>query len=253
MECGVRFPLFPRYSIFAPLVGAARHISYSPKQIPMKKAPKIYLVHAAAVSIPPVVASFHENWPEAKVVNLLEDALMTDLAEDGKLTDAMVERFVHIGKYCVKASADAILFCCSAFGPAIEECRRQISIPVLKPNEAMYEQLVASSGTVNLLATFQPSLPSMLAEIAACAKEKGTNVTVESHLVDGALDALMKNQHDEHNRLIAEAAARQTSGKIIALAQFSMAPAKAVAAKRTTTPILTTPDSAVAKLKTLLV
>ena len=219
----------------------------------MKKAPKIYLVHAAAVSIPPVVASFHENWPEAKVVNLLEDALMTDLAEDGKLTDAMVERFVHIGKYCVKASADAILFCCSAFGPAIEECRRQISIPVLKPNEAMYEQLVASSGTVNLLATFQPSLPSMLAEIAACAKEKGTNITVESHLVDGALDALMKNQHDEHNRLIAEAAARQTSGKIIALAQFSMAPAKAVAAKRTTTPILTTPDSAVAKLKTLLV
>ena len=150
------------------------------------------------------------------------------------------------------ASADAILFCCSAFGPAIEECRRQISIPVLKPNEAMYEQLVASSGTVNLLATFQPSLPSMLAEIAACAKEKGTSVTVESQLVDGALDALMKNQHDEHNRLIAEAAARQTSGKIIALAQFSMAPAKAVAAKRTATPILTTPDSAVAKLKSLL-
>jgi len=218
----------------------------------MKKAPKIYLVHAAAVSIPPVVASFHENWPEAKVVNLLEDALMTDLAEDGKLTDAMIGRFVHIGQYCVKASADAILFCCSAFGPAIEECRRQISIPVLKPNEAMYEQLVASSGTVNLLATFQPSLPSMLAEIAACAKEKGTSVTVESHLVDGALDALLKNQPDEHNRLIADAAAKQTSGKIIALAQFSMAPAKAVAAKRTATPILTTPDSAVAKLKTLL-
>ena len=132
----------------------------------MKTRPKIYLVHAAAVSIPPVVASFHENWPEAKVVNLLEDALMTDLAEDGKLTDAMIERFVHIGQYCVKASADAVLFCCSAFGLAIEECGRQISIPVLKPNEAMYEQLVASSGTVNLLATFQPSLPSMLAEIA---------------------------------------------------------------------------------------
>lgn len=218
----------------------------------MKNAPKIYLIHAAAVSIPPVVASFCENWPEAKVVNLLEDALMTDLAEDGKLTDAMIERFVHIGKYCVKASADAILFCCSAFGPAIEECRRQVSIPILKPNEAMYEQLVAKSGTVNLLATFPPSLPSMLVEIAAYAKDRGTNVTVESHLVDGALDALMNNQHDEHNRLIAEAAAGQMACDIIALAQFSMAPARAVAAKRTATPILTTPDSAVAKLKTLL-
>jgi len=218
----------------------------------MKKAPRIYLVHAADVSIPPVVASFRANWPEAKVVNLLEDALMTDLAEDGKLTDAMIGRFVHIGQYCVKASADAILFCCSAFGPAIEEVRRQIAIPVLKPNEALYEQLVAKSGTVGLLATFQPSLPSMLAEIAAFASAKGTNVTVKPQLVDGALQALMDLQPDEHNRLIAESAARQDACDVIALAQFSMAPAKTLASTRTATPILTTPDSAVAKLKILL-
>ena len=218
----------------------------------MRKAPKIYLVHAADVSIPPVVASFRANWPEAKVVNLLEDALMTDLAEDGRLTDAMVERFVHIGRYCVKASADAILFCCSAFGPAIEEVRRQLSIPVLKPNEAMYEQLVAKDGTVSLLATFKPSLPSMIAEIAAYARDKGTNVNVEPSLVDGALQALLDLRPDEHNRLIAEAVARQEACDVIALAQFSMAPAKLLAETRTTKPILTTPDSAVAKLKTLL-
>jgi hypothetical protein len=218
----------------------------------MKKAPRIYLIHAADVSIPPVVASFRASWPEAKVVNLLEDALMTDLADDGKLTDAMIGRFVQIGRYCVKASADAILFCCSAFGPAIEEVRRQISIPVLKPNEALYEQLVAKSGTVSLLATFQPSLPSMLAEIAAFAKAKGTEVAVRPQLVDGALQALLDLRQDEHNRLIAEAAAQQAACDVIALAQFSMAPAKTLAASRTATPILTTPDSAVAKLKILL-
>ena len=218
----------------------------------MKKSPRIYLIHAADVSIPPVVASFRASWPEAKVVNLLEDALMTDLADDGKLTDAMIARFVHIGQYCVKASADAILFCCSAFGPAIEEVRRQVSIPVLKPNEAMYEQLVAKNATVSLLATFQPSIPSMLAEIAAYAKEKGTTVKVEPHLVDGALQALLDLNPDEHNRLIAEAAAKQAACDVIALAQFSMAPAKKLASTRTATPILTTPDSAVAKLKVLL-
>lgn len=202
--------------------------------------------------MPPIVASFRANWPEARVVNLLEDALMTDLADDGRLTDAMVERFVHIGHYCVKASADAMLFTCSAFGPAIEQCRRQVAIPVLKPNEAMYEQLVAKSGTVSLLATFQPSLPSMLAEIAAYAKEKGTRVTVQPHFVDGALAALQENRPDEHNRLITEAAAKLKACDVIALAQFSMAPAKALAATRTATPVLTTPDSAVAKLKALL-
>ena len=218
----------------------------------MKKPPKIYLIHAADVAMPPIVASFRANWPDARIVNLLEDGLMNDLAADGRLTDAMIERFVHIGHYCVKAAADAILFTCSAFGPAIEECRRQVAIPVLKPNEAMYEQLVARSGTVSLLATFQPSLPSMLAEISAYATKQGTDVTVSPQLVEGALAALQANRPDDHNRLIAETAAKQQAFDTIALAQFSMAPAKALAASRTVTPILTTPDSAVAKLKALL-
>jgi len=218
----------------------------------MKKPPKIYLIHAADVAMPPIVASFRANWPQARIVNLLEDGLMNDLAADGRLTAAMTERFVQIGHYCVKAAADAILFTCSAFGPAIEECRRQVAIPVLKPNEAMYEQLVANSGTVSLLATFQPSLPSMLAEIAALAKQRGTSVTVRPQLVEGALAALQANRPDDHNRLIAEMAAKQHGCDAIALAQFSMAPARALAASLTTTPILTTPDSAVAKLKILL-
>jgi len=175
----------------------------------MKKSPKIYLIHAADVAMPPIVVSFRANWPQARIVNLLEDGLMNDLAADGRLTAAMTERFVQIGHYCVKAGADAILFTCSAFGPAIEECRRQVAIPVLKPNEAMYEQLVAKSGTVSLLATFQPSLPSMLAEIAALAQEKGANVTVRPQLVEGALAALQDNRPEDHNRLIAETAAKQ--------------------------------------------
>ena len=218
----------------------------------MKKPPKIYLIHAADVAMPPIVASFRANWPQARIVNLLEDGLMNDLAADGRLTAAMTERFVQIGHYCVKAAADAILFTCSAFGPAIEECRRHVAIPVLKPNEAMYEQLVARSGTVSLLATFQPSLPSMLAEIEALARVKGANVTVRPQLVEGALAALQDNRPDDHNRLIAQTAAKQQGCDAIALAQFSMAPARALAASRTKTPILTTPDSAVAKLKALL-
>lgn len=218
----------------------------------MRKHPKIYLVHATEVAIPPIVACFRTHWPEASIANLLDDALMPDLAADGRVTETMVGRFVDMGRYCVKAGADAILFTCSAFGPAIDECRREVRIPVLKPNEALYEQLVAKDGSVSLLATFKPSLPAMLAEISACAKEKGTRVKVEPHLVDGALAALQGNRADEHNRLIAEHAARQIGCDVIAFAQFSMAQAAALAATVTTKPILTTPDSAIKKLQTLL-
>ena len=218
----------------------------------MTTSPKIYLIHAADVAIAPIGASFRANWPAARIVNLLEDSLMTDLAAEGKLTANMIERFVEIGRYCAKAGADAVLFTCSAFGPAIEECRRQLSIPVLKPNEAMYEELVAKNRNVNLLATFQPSLPSMITEIAALAKARGTDVKVTPHCVEGALTALLAGHGDEHNRLIVEAAAKAENCDTLAFAQFSMAPAKPLAAARTAIPILTTPDSAVAKLKALL-
>lgn len=217
----------------------------------MSAAPKIFLCHAAAVAMQPIVDSFTANWPQARLANLLEESWMPDLADDGKLTPTMIERFVMIGHYCVIAGADAILFTCSAFGPAIDEVRKQLKIPVLKPNEAMYDELTKKNCSASLLATFQPSIPSMVSEIEQTAKANGTQIKLNAQLVEGALAALQGNNPDEHNRLIADMAAKQQCD-VIAFAQFSMAPALKGALARTRTPILTTPDSAVAKLKTML-
>ena len=49
-----------------------------------------------------------------------------------------------------------------------------------------------------------------------------------------------------------EAAKNLRGRDVIALAQYSMAPAAALVAEATGKPVLTTPDSAVAKLKRLL-
>ena len=91
----------------------------------------------------------------------------------------------------------------------------------------------------------------MVTEINDTAKAAGTIIKLNTQLVEGALAALQGNNADEHNRLIVELAAKQQCD-VIAFAQFSMAPAFKAAAARTQTPILTTPDSAVAKLKTML-
>jgi hypothetical protein len=91
----------------------------------------------------------------------------------------------------------------------------------------------------------------MVTEIKEAAKAAGTRIKLDTRLVEGALAALQGNNADEHNRLIVELAAKQQCD-IIAFAQFSMAPALKAAAARTSTPILSTPDSAVAKLKTML-
>ena len=116
---------------------------------------RITLVHALKHSIVPIEASFARLWPDARLMNLLDDSLSADLARDGGLTDAMTERFLRLGRYAAGTGSDAILFTCSAFGPCIEAvARAHAPMPVLKPNEAMIEQAVAKGRKIGLLSTF---------------------------------------------------------------------------------------------------
>ena len=54
---------------------------------------------------------------------LLGRSLVRDLAAAGSLEQKMIERFCTLARYSEGCGADAILFTCSAFGPAIEAAR----------------------------------------------------------------------------------------------------------------------------------
>lgn len=207
---------------------------------------RITLIHALKHSIAPIEVAFGRLWPDASLMNLLDDSLSRDLARDGALTPGMTERFLSLGRYARGTGADGILFTCSAFGPCIEAVARELApIPVLKPNEAMIEDAVAMGGRIGLLATFGPTLESMPPEFPA-----GTRI--ERSLADGALAALDRGDAAEHDRLAAAAAERIKACDVIALAQFSLARAADAVHAATGRPVLTTPDSAVRKLKRLL-
>src|SRR5258708_5354473 len=118
---------------------------------------RIALIHALKHSIVPIESSFAKLWPNARLMNLLDDSLSADLARDGHLTDVMAERFLKLGRYVTSTGADAILFTCSAFGPCIEAvAAAHAPMPVLKPNEAMIEQAAAPGRPIRLLSAFPP-------------------------------------------------------------------------------------------------
>jgi len=217
------------------------------------RAPRIALIHATAVAIEPVQIAFASLWPEARTTNLLEDSLPADLAEAGELTDAITARFVALARYVHNAGADAVLFTCSAFGAAIEAASRAVPIPVLKPNEAMLEETLDAGQRIGLLATFAPSIASVCGELNALATARGIRIDIKTRTVAGALEALQSGRANEHDALIAEAAAELSSCDALTLAQFSMARAAAsVAAAVPNAVVLTSPASAVNRLKKLL-
>jgi hypothetical protein len=207
---------------------------------------RIALVHALKHSIVPIEAAFASHWPEASLMNLLDDSLSADVARDGRITDDMTERFLRLGRYAAGAGADAILFTCSAFGSCIEAvAREQAPMPVLKPNEAMIEQAVGKGRRIGLLSTFPPTLLSMPPEFPG-------SVEIVPKLAAGALAALDRGDRAEHDRLVGEASKDLRDCDLIALAQYSMAPAAALVAELSGRPVVTTPDSAVLKLKQVL-
>jgi uncharacterized protein YbjT (DUF2867 family) len=96
-----------------------------------------------------------------------------------------------------------------------------------------------------LLSTFQPTLASM-------PREFPSSVQIVPKLATGALAALDRGDRAEHDRLVADASRDLRDCDLIALAQYSMAPAASLVAEASGRPVLTTPDSAVLKLKELL-
>ena len=214
---------------------------------------RIVLIHATPVAIDPILSVFQQEWPRAEPVNILDDSLSKDLESAGSLTPAISRRIVSMARYGSDIGAAAILFTCSAFGRAIDAAKKAVSIPVLKPNEAMFDDALLAGDRLGLLATFGPSVASMESEFYDLARRRNSTAGLESLLVPDAMAALVKGDAKSHNRLLAEAAPQLANCDAIMLAHFSTFRALTDVQRAVGCRVMTSPHSAVAKLKKMIV
>ena len=200
----------------------------------------------------PIQTAFEERWREAEIVNLLDDGLSIDRARDGDLTQGMIERFVGFGQYGARMGANGILVTCSAFGPAIERLAASVSVPVLKPNEAMFEAAVAQGRRIGMLATFAPSVNTMTEEFDEYAGRTGKQATLTTIVVDDAMRLLRAGDAEAHNRLVAARAPELGDCDAIMLAHFSTSRAAAHVRKVVGVPVLTAPHAAVERMRAMV-
>jgi Asp/Glu/hydantoin racemase len=210
---------------------------------------RIALIHAVTVAMAPVHEAFARLWPVAECTDLLDTALSLDRERDGELTAAMTCRIGMLADYAAGTGAAGILFTCSAFGEAIEAAAAASSIPVLKPNEAMFEAALRAGRRIGMLATFAPSVAGMEEEFRQLAARCGVPATIETICVDGAMPALRAGDGAAHDRLIADAAPHLAGCDAVLLAHFSTARAEAAVRGAVSCPVLTAPGAAVEALK----
>ena len=214
--------------------------------------PRIVLLHATPVAIDPVKTAFSELWPQPELVNLLDDSLSPDRAKTEDLTAALTDRFVNFGRYAFSTGADGVLVTCSAFGPAIEQMQRELPIPVLKPNEAMFHAAVSQGKNIAMVATFRPAVVTMEAEFEEYVDQTGADAKLTTIVVEPAMTALRAGDAETHNRLITERAGDLSDFDTVMLAQFSTSRAQPALSSRLNVPVLSAPAAAVTRLKALI-
>jgi Asp/Glu/hydantoin racemase len=215
--------------------------------------PRIALIHALEESVVPIRDAFVRLWPEAIRADLLDASLSADLAAAGTLDAAMTNRFVTLGRYAASGTGNhdtsAVLFTCSAFGPAIDVVKSDLSIPVMRPNEAAFEEALALGARIALVVTFGPSLPALTSELEQMAAARGKRVEITGVLADGALAALKAGDGAAHDQAVLRACLDLGPQDAVVLGQFSLARAADVLRPQVDCPIITTPASAVRALR----
>jgi Asp/Glu/hydantoin racemase len=214
---------------------------------------RIALIHAVATAIPPIQHAFKEGWPEAQLSNLLDDDLMPAYTREGGVTPHITERICALALYAARTGADGILFTCSVFPQAEDLARQLVRVPLLKPDEAMIATALDAGTRIGVVATNPPAAPAAAAQLTAGAQSRGLAIQVIQSVAEGAFAIGNAGDAATHDRLVVEAAERIAGQvEVLCLAQVSMAMARAAVQAKAKVPVLTSPATAVVRLKVLL-
>ena len=216
----------------------------------MPQGTRIALLHTGAVVIPMAGEFVKRELPDVTAVNYLDDKIVADLG-DPELAPTVPGRIGELARAAVDAGAEAILLTCSSISELAADTAEQVGVPILRIDEPMADEAVATGDRIAVLATLATTCGPTTRLIEERARLAGREPSIESVVIDGAFEAVASGDRATHDRLVAAAIAQAASGAdVVVLAQASMA--SAADAVEVDVPVLTSLESGVRRLRSLL-
>jgi len=215
---------------------------------------KLGLIHTSATLVPLFAQLCKAKLPAVEVFNIADDSLVKGIIAAGSLTPIIARRVAGYLESAELAGADYIMVTCSSIGAAVEAGAKLIGVPVLRVDQPMADQAVATGRKIGVIATLKTTLEPTADLISRRAKLAGKEIELTSRLAEGAFDALMAGDAATHDAKVA-AALKELSEvvEVIVLAQASMARVvDGLAPADRRVPILASPGIAVDYLATVL-
>ena len=185
---------------------------------------KLGLVHTSATLVPVFAQLCKDKLPGIEVFNLVDDSLVKGIIASGSLTAQIGRRVAGYLESAELAGADYILVTCSSVGPAVEAGAKLTGVPVLRVDQPMADQAVATGSRIGVVATLRTTLEPTADLIQRRAAVAGKQIELTSRLAAGAFEALMNGDAAKHDALVAEALKELSQQvDVIVLAQASMA------------------------------
>jgi len=152
------------------------------------------------------------------------------------------------------AGADYIMVTCSSIGPAVEAGAKLIGVPVLRVDQPMADQAIATGKKIGVIATLRTTLEPTADLILRRAEKAGKQIELASRLCEGAFDALMSGDSATHDAKVTVALKEMSQQvDVIVLAQASMARVvETLSGADKRVPILASPGIAASYLATIL-
>ncbi len=211
------------------------------------------LIHAVIPAIAPMRQAMADYFPSARVINVLDEGLLSEVERRGGVSPECVERLARQIGLAVDAGASAILLTCTAYSTVVPQMASRFTpIPVLAVDQVMVEQAVTRASRIGVLATVAAGLEQQTQMLERAARERGKAITVIGSLHPEAMAALQRGDADAHDEALLAALPRLAEQvELILLAQASMARVAARLSElpELRVPVLTSPRLAVEHLR----
>ncbi len=211
------------------------------------------LIHAVIPAIEPLRAAFGQLAPDIKLVNILDEGLVSEIDRRGSITPGLVRRLTTLVSLAEDAGAELVLLTCTAYSPVADDVQSQADIPVLKIDELMVREALGRAKRIGLVATVPAGLNMQKQLIEQLAAEMGREIELDAELRPEAFQALSSGRRDEHDAIVlgvVEELAKRND--LVLLAQASMGHLASKVPPNVSVPVLSSPTLAVEKVKEMV-
>jgi glutamate racemase len=182
------------------------------------------IIHTTPLTVEPLKALATQLLPGVDVVNFVDDSILPQLRRNDGNVEEVRERLSHYARFAEQVGAHVILNACSSVGGVVEVMRQQVSIPVVRIDEAMAEQAVQRGRRIGVAATLATTLNPTMQLVQSKADAAGMSIEIVPLLADSAYQKLLAGDKAGHDAELATALADlAASVDVVVLAQASMA------------------------------